>query len=124
MMTWAAHGFYFNYFHFSTGLVLCTAFFTLSGFYLASFSRSFNDFLVYTIGFLMVMGLPLLPYFKVLPSYPFMIVPTWAFLLLLKASFGEIAGWELVYGYLYLLVSVILSYRLALARYKKVGLRN
>jgi fluoroquinolone transport system permease protein len=102
VMVLAAHGLRFQYAHLLYGVFSSGALFTLFGFVLAARSRTFNRFLLYTIGFLMLMELPFLGLFHIGPEGLYLLFPSFAGLKMLQATFAPIPTWQLLYAYGYL----------------------
>jgi fluoroquinolone transport system permease protein len=114
LMTLAAKGVAFLSFHLLSGVFLSAFLFTLCGFFFASYSRTFNHFLLYTIGFLIVMGIPFLSLFDWGWTGFYLLFPSYAAIVLLKASVEQISSWYLLYGYGYLSLWVMGSWFLTL----------
>ena len=102
VMVLAAHGREAQWVHLVVGVFLTGGLFTLFGFVLAARARTFNHFLLFTIGFLMLMGLPFLGLFGIGPEGLYLLFPSFAGLKLLQASFGDIPAWQVLYAYGYL----------------------
>ena len=83
-------------------------FFNLAGFGLAANTRDFNSFLFRSIGFLVLLGLPVLPLFGIVESPFFYLLPSFPSLILMQACFAPVAITELLYAYTYLIVSISL----------------
>jgi fluoroquinolone transport system permease protein len=118
-MVLAAHGSDFRWVHLLGGVFLSALFFSFWGFYFGVYSRTFNHFLLFTIGFLVLMGIPFLSLFDVgYPAY-YLPFPSYAGICLLQASLEELPGGQLLYGYVYLGLWVVLSWLMTLRAVKK-----
>ncbi len=108
MMSFAVYGFHFQYFHLFYGVAATAVFFILCGYIFASYSPTFNHFLLYTIGFLVIMGVAFLELFDIGKSAFYMIFPSFAGLKLIQAAFVNLPLWQLVYAYFYLTLILVL----------------
>jgi len=83
------------------GLLIAAALHTLAGFVAVARYGSVNEFLFPSVAYMFVLMLPLMPYFGLGHSDWFYWHPMQAPLLLLRAGFEPVAGWQLAYGLLY-----------------------
>lgn len=97
-----------HWLHLLVGVGGGSLFFSLAGFGLAANAQDFNSFLFRSIGFLVLLGLPVLSLFDLVESALFYLLPSYPSLLLLQASFTPVAAFQLLYAYTYLLISIIL----------------
>jgi len=102
-----------NWLHFITGVTFTSILYILIGFVIISAMKSMNEFFMVTALFMTLFNVPLLSYFGLFDSWLWYILPTHASLLLLKASWMEIASGDLIYAYAYMTVTVIALYFLA-----------
>ena len=98
-------------------------FFSLAGFGFAANARDFNTFLFRSIGFLIVLGLPVLPLFGLVESPFFYLLPSYPSLVLLQASLDTASIAELVYAYTYLALCIGLTAYWSHRRVKKYVLQ-
>lgn len=122
IMSVIAHGPSLNYIHLATGVLGTSIIFTFWGFIFGSYSRSFNDFLLRIIAFMIPMAIPMLWLFDILPFYYFAPIPSTAGLILLKASLSEVSWVELIYAYAYTMVGIAISYKLAVKALNRRGI--
>jgi fluoroquinolone transport system permease protein len=118
-MVLAAQGSAFQWVHLLGGVFLTGLFFTFCGFFFAVYSRTFNHFLLFTIGFLVLMGIPFLSLFDVADTIYYLLFPSYAGIRLLQASLEELPTGQLLYGYGYLSLWVIVTWFMALNAIKK-----
>lgn len=122
VMVLAAHGPRFQYVHLLLGVFLTGGLFTLFGFVLAGWSRTFNHFLLYTMGLLLVMAVPFLGLFGIGPGALYLLFPSFAGLKLLQATFGPVPLWQLVYAYGYLALWLVGTWFYTLREFKRLSL--
>lgn len=122
VMVLAAHGPRFQYAHLLLGVFLTGGLFTLFGFVLAGWSRTFNHFLLYTMGLLLVMAVPFLGLFGIGPERLYLLFPSFAGLKLLQATFGPVPLWQLLYAYAYLALWLVGAWFYTLRAFKRLSL--
>ena len=103
-MVWIGYGFIFNYLHFLVACFGTSLLFVWLGCITGEQSNGFNAYLVRSIGFFIPIALPLLSLFNVWDHPILYLIPSFPGILLLKASFQSIEGWQYLYSYAYLLV--------------------
>lgn len=79
----------------------------LVGFVLATRYNAVNEFLIPSIIYMVPSQLPALWYFGIWDSWLLYLVPTMPTMLLLAGSFTPIAGWQIVYSFVYLIAACI-----------------
>jgi fluoroquinolone transport system permease protein len=88
------------------GMCLMSLGLTLGGFIQVSRFNSVTDFLVPALVVTLILQLPWLHFAEIMPSVIWYLIPTTAPTLLLKAAFGPIAAWEMVYAVGYSLLTI------------------
>jgi fluoroquinolone transport system permease protein len=83
------------------GMVLAATIYCLVGFAFVARYDSINEFLMPSMLVFVVFVVPLLPYFGYLPGWWHYLHPMMGPLLLMKAAFQPVDGWQLAYGILY-----------------------
>jgi fluoroquinolone transport system permease protein len=106
----ALYGFGFNLSLMAAGVVLLGIFFALLGFVAVARYESINTFLLPSVLMVTLLSIPLLDYFGLWQSWLVYLHPVQAPLLLMKAAFQPVAGWQLVYGVVYSVVWVGVTY--------------
>jgi fluoroquinolone transport system permease protein len=109
LMAMAGHGIRFRYFYFLYAITFTSATVTLLGFAGAARIQTFNQYFIIIPIFLTPLALPLLNFFHLTNSLLLYIIPTQATLELLRASFDSAELRELVYAFVYLPLSFLLS---------------
>ena len=100
-------GFGFNPLPLTAGVVLASILFTLIGFVTVARYEAINEYLLPSVFYTVVLGIPFVHYFG-LWTHPVMYVhPILATMILMKAAFLPVEPWQLVYGVIYPLVWVI-----------------
>ncbi|GAA4453755.1 hypothetical protein GCM10023189_19280 [Nibrella saemangeumensis] len=114
IMTIATKGLTFNGFHLAVSVFGSAFLFSCFGFAIGALTRSFNQFLLYSIPFFVVAALPFLPMFGVGQPLYFVLLPSTGGIELLQAAFTDqpIGYVLLLYGHL--LLWMWLSWLLAL----------
>ena len=110
----AAKGFSFQVIHLSVGVLGTAALLTLAGLIIGYRARTFNHFLLYAIFALFPLALPFLSLFGAGEPWWYVWLPSYPGMLLLQASVQEILPWQLIYAYVFLLVFVLMAWRLAM----------
>jgi len=118
-MALAAHGWCFNFLHFSTGVVGATLLSCFCGFALTAPCTGFNGFIARSIPFFLLFALPFLGLFDIFRSAVWYFIPTYPGLLLIKSAFMEVSKWDLIYAYGVSIAVVAGSYYYARYRVKK-----
>ena len=108
-MSVLATGWAFNWLHLLMAIGGGSLFFSLSGFAMAVNAVDFNSFLFRSIGFLILLGLPILSIFELVDSPLFYLLPSYPSLLLLKASFSPVSWSTLLFSYGLLLMWIGLA---------------
>ncbi|MCB0073263.1 MAG: hypothetical protein KDE20_17460 [Caldilineaceae bacterium] len=102
------HGFAVNWWLFVPAVALNSWLLVLIGFMLAARFDAINEFLIPSIFYMVPSQLPALQYFGIWESPLLYLVPTMPSMLLLEGAFGAIAGWQIVYAFVYLLAACVL----------------
>lgn len=113
VMIIAAHGFAFNYLHFIAGVGLSAAVFIFIGFAAGGRAKNFNQFLLFAVGVMIPIAVPLLWLFDVGSMAVYAAFPSFPGLILLKASLESVPLEWILYSYAYLLIWIGLSWMLA-----------
>lgn len=95
------YGMRFAFLPLALGIGLITALFGLYGFSVVARYDSINEYLFPSLGYTVVLLLPLLDYFDIWQHWLFYLHPVQASLLILQAAFQPIAPWQWVYSLLY-----------------------
>jgi len=122
LMNLAAIGIHFNWLHFILGTALISAFFILAGFYFGQQSQHFTQFLVKSIGFILISALPFLGYYEVVPEIYFYWLPPFAGIKLIEAAYFPVAWPYILYGYGYLILSILLFWRTLINKLQNASL--
>lgn len=113
-------GFNINYLQFLLSVIITSFAFVFLGFVVVSKSKGFNQYIIKFAIFTLPVSIPMLGLFDIMHSDLFYIIPTHATILLLKSTFNyNISLGQLIYSVVYLLVWLIISYKLALRAYRK-----
>lgn len=83
------------------GMALISVLYALLGFAIVIRYDSINEYLLPSFFYTLLISLPMIDYFELWQSWVFYLHPMQAPLLLLKAAFLPIAGWEALYGIAY-----------------------
>jgi fluoroquinolone transport system permease protein len=75
-MVIAAHGIQFHIFHFIMATILTTLIFSMLGFIAVAGLSSFNQYILRALGIILLLSVPFLSYFDVVPRYWFILFPT------------------------------------------------
>ncbi len=113
-----------NFFVFSLAVLLSSAHFLLIGFLGAVRVKTINQYIFILPFSLIPLMLPLLNFFEFTDSVLLYIFPFQACLLLFEAAFDSILLWQWIYALLYLPLSTIGLYFLALKFYDKYLIQN
>jgi len=113
IMTIATRGMDFNWAHLLVGVFLSAFIFSLIGFSIGAMINGFNQLLIYSVPFLVLCAIPLLPVFGFgRPEY-FFLLPSTGGIQLLRASFDEQDGIITLLSYGHLLAWTFTSWRVA-----------
>ena len=119
-MAIAGHGWQLHYFWLAIGIILTGLFFTFIGFLAVARVNSINQYILFLFPFLVVFNLPIFNFLKITDSWLLYLLPSQGSFLLLEAGFGrDISYWQLIYSVGYLLISIVVAYRLALRAYHR-----
>jgi fluoroquinolone transport system permease protein len=91
----------FNWFWMLLGIAFFVAMYTLYGFFVVARYDSISEFILPSALWTMGFSLPLLPYFDLWNHWSLYLHPMQAPLVLVRAAYAPLPGWELVYGVLY-----------------------
>lgn len=83
------------------GIILTSVLYVLVGFGVVARYRSINEYLLPSVGYTTVLTLPLVPYLAGWEHWLLYLHPLQGVLLLLRAAFAPVEGWQVVYGALY-----------------------
>lgn len=122
-MAFAAHGWPSQVGYLLIGVALSSIAFTFLGYYAVAYCRSFNEYILRMAVLLMPVGLPFLNFFGWMDSFLLYLIPSQATLFLLEAAFYPVATWKIVYAVIYLIVFLLICFRLALIGFQ-VQVRN
>jgi len=89
------------------GIVSASVIYILFGFMAVARYDAINEFLFPSVLYTLALALPLIPYFGLWESGLFYLHPLQAPLLLMKAAFQPVQGWQMVYGFTYSAVWII-----------------
>lgn len=113
------HGIHFDWLHFGVAAAGTTIFFGLVGFILVSGVETFNQYILRSVGLLILLSLPFLGYFGVMPMNYFVWVPTWPALVLFTAAFSGMATGQLLLAYGLFFAWNLTAYKLAIQAFRK-----
>lgn len=113
-MVLGGYGFHFHWLHF-TAATLCTTFiFSMLGCMAVAGQSSFNKFIIRALGILLVLVLPFLGYFEVVPSLWFVLFPTKPAIDLYQLAFATHAsGVDVLITYTLCIIWALVTYLLA-----------
>ncbi|MCB0579869.1 MAG: ABC transporter permease [Phaeodactylibacter sp.] len=103
-MAFAGYGWRFHYLYFAAGIGLTASLYTLLGLAAVASCRNFNQYLLRMAGILVPTALPFLNFFEITDTLWWYLLPSQGGLLLLEAAFLPAEGWQIIYGFLYLLL--------------------
>ncbi|RPA68011.1 ABC transporter permease [Cyclobacteriaceae bacterium YHN15] len=75
-MVIAGYGLDFNFIHFTTGTILTTFIFSMLGFVAVAGQSTFNKYILRALGIILLLSLPFLGYFEMVPKIWFVLFPT------------------------------------------------
>lgn len=117
-MVIAGYGWNFHWGHFTAATLLTTVIFSLIGFIVVAGEATFNTYMMKAAMVILLLTVPFLGYFEVVPNAWFVALPTYYPLLLYHAAFETTQGWgTLLVGYIGCLAWTILLYFWALKRF-------
>ncbi len=119
LMALFSHGIATNVIYLILGVALTSMVFVFLGIIVVAGCRSFNQYLLRLLLYLIPLSLPLLNYLGVTDTLWWYVFPTQATLLLLEASFSTIETWKIVYSILCLLIWNALTFYFALKVFAK-----
>lgn len=105
-------------------LVLNSLFFTLISFAIAVRYNGIGEFLIPAILVLGVAQIPFVDSFDIWGGWPLYLLPFQAALLLVRAAFEPILGWQWLYAIVYLAAWIVLSYWWALRSFERFVVRE
>lgn len=109
-LAFAGVGNNFNYFHYFFASLFTTLLFTFLGFILVAGVNSFNHFLMKAVGMLIVLSIPFLGYYNVLPRAYFLWMPAQPCIDLFRVSFDtNLPTGTIIYGYVTLIFWLLLT---------------
>lgn len=128
-ITTAVYGIRFSLILLSAGILLTAWIATLTGIALASRAANLNRFLVPAAGWITLACLPLLEHFGLFFTPLFYLFPTYAALLLLRGSIGQVSHAETIYALLSLTLWLFPAWKLAVHSFsrsilQRIGGRN
>ena len=119
-MAFSALGFQFHFIHFFIGVTMNCLFFTLVGVWLVSYTSEFLLFMLRSIPILLTMSLPFLNYFELTNLFILKLLPVQGSLTLMINSYRATPIlYELIFGYVSLIVWLPLLYILAYKTFLK-----
>ena len=110
IVTIALYGFGFNLPLMIMGIAMMGIFFALLGFVAVARYETINSFLLPSVLMVTLLSVPLLDYFGLWQSWLVYLHPVQAPLLLMKAAFQPVAGWQMLYGVVYSVVWIFIVY--------------
>jgi len=119
LMALLSHGLSTNVIYLILSVALTSMVFVFLGIIAVAGCRTFNQYLLRLVLYLIPLSLPLLNFVGVTDTLWWYIFPTQGTLLLLEASFKDIATWKIAYSILCLLIWNALVFYFALKVFKK-----
>jgi fluoroquinolone transport system permease protein len=110
-ITLIVYGIDLNWIAFLSGIVLTSIFFVLIGFAMATYFRSFNEFMFSALGITVFAMLPMLNYMGITETWIFYPIPLQSAIWLLDGAFHEIAPINLFANITYLCVCIFGAYK-------------
>lgn len=104
------YGFGFNALLLVIGMVLLGIIYALTGFIAVARYDSINRYLIPSMGYVLLLMLPVFEILGVWQSWLFYLHPVYAPLVLLKSAFVPAEPWQIVYGVLYSMIWIGLIY--------------
>lgn len=122
ILAYLAKGVIANHLYFASGALLTSLMFVLAGFLLVADTHSLNQYIIRMPLFMVPFALPLLNLLGITDTLWFYIIPTQATLILFSAGINDmakIASWELLYSFVYLLISIAIMFHQSMKAFKK-----
>ncbi|MFW5991578.1 MAG: hypothetical protein ACOCQN_00090 [Halanaerobiaceae bacterium] len=107
------YGFNFRIIYYLIGTVLAGIIFILAGFLAVAPYNSLSDYLLPSVGYSALASLPLIIGFANWDNYLIYLHPLQPALIFLNHSFNIVAGWKLIYSFIYSLISITVIYRIS-----------
>lgn len=118
VMVLAGYGWDFHWGHFTAATVLTTVIFSLIGFIVVAGEARFNTYMMKAVVVIVLLTLPFLGYFEIVPNIWFVTLPTYYALLLYNLAFGVAQDWStFIVGYVGCLIWTVFLYGWALKRF-------
>jgi fluoroquinolone transport system permease protein len=112
-------GIAFNWLALVAGILVMTSLYTFYGFITVARYNSINEFLLPSVLWTMGLSLPLIHHFGLWQSWLFYLHPLQAPLLLMRAAFEPVTGWQIAYGLIAGLLWVGVVYALSLRTFRR-----
>jgi fluoroquinolone transport system permease protein len=113
-MAIASYGFKFNFLHFTMAVILTSLMFTFLGFIAVAGQSSFNTYFLKAIGIILLLTLPFLGYFEVIPRFWFVLFPTQPAIDLFSLSFSNTFSLnKTIFAYVPAFAWCLISYKYA-----------
>lgn len=119
LMALLVHGWSTNIGYLLLGVGLTSMLFVFIGIIAVAGCRSFNQYLLRIVVYMVPLSLPLLNFMGITDTYWWYVFPTQGTLLLLEASFGTVPFWKIMYSILCLMIWALATYFIALRVFKK-----
>ena len=103
-------GFGFNWVWLILGVLFLIALYSLYGFFVVARYHSISEFILPSVLWTMGFSLPLLYYFDVWRNWVMFLHPLQAPLVLMQAAFEPLPAWQIIYGLVYSLVWIAITY--------------
>ncbi|MBN1819353.1 MAG: ABC transporter permease [Prolixibacteraceae bacterium] len=120
----AGHGFRFNYLMFIMATFLSSILFVFLGFIGVAKVKTFNQYIIVIPLFLMPLSLPYLGLFNVTDAFWLYLIPTNASFILFEATFESVPVTTLIYAFLYLGISIGVTYLISKRLFVKHIIEN
>jgi fluoroquinolone transport system permease protein len=102
------------------GVFLTAAVGVLMGYIIGAKYKTFNEYLIMMMPYMLFLMIPLLSVMGATPDYWFYyLIPSHGTLFLLKATWYEVKTWQIVYGIISLIVWIGILFKIALNSYEK-----
>jgi fluoroquinolone transport system permease protein len=113
------YGFGFRVMPFVLGISAASVLYILVGFVAVAHYDSINEYLFPSMGYVSLLGLPLIGYFGLWQSWLFYLHPMQGPLLLLSSAFQPLETWQCVYSLVYTLLWIIFLSKAAAGRFSR-----
>jgi fluoroquinolone transport system permease protein len=113
------YGFGFRVMPFVLGISAASVLYILVGFVAVAHYDSINEYLFPSMGYVSLLGLPLIGYFGLWQSWLFYLHPMQGPLLLLSSAFQPLETWQWVYSLVYTLLWIIFLSKAAAGRFSR-----